>query len=191
MLFSRVAIRTLVMVGVVAGIGAWAGDMAVVDMDKVVKAHPRTKADRAILQSYIDDYEAEREELLGKMEALAKAFEALRVASEDDALSTVKREAKREMAKMKLEERMQLERQVRRMAMARQKELTNREVQMRKRVVSEVSKVVRAVALEEGVDWVFSNSESEMTAFPAVVVAPSADDMTDKVLEAIAALGSE
>ena len=126
------------------------------DMDKVIKAHPRSKADRAILQQYIDDYEAEREEMLGQMEKLAGEFEELRRASEDDALSQSKREAKREMAKMKLEERMRLERKVRGMAMERQKELTSREVQMRKRVVAEVTKAVKVVAAAQDVSWVLS-----------------------------------
>jgi Skp family chaperone for outer membrane proteins len=191
MIFKHTKCWVALLVGLFVGSGAIAGGMAVVDMDKVVKAHPRTKADRAILQQYIEDYEAERGELLAKMEELAREFEALRVESEDDVLSAAKRDAKREMAKMKLEERMTLERQVRMMAAERQKELTNREVQMRKRVVADVSKVVQAVAAEAGMDWVIANSENELTAYSPVLVSPASADLTDKVLEAIAAQAGE
>lgn len=52
---------TALMALAVAG-RSMAGDIGVVDMERLIKLHPRTTADRAVLEKYVEDFESEREE---------------------------------------------------------------------------------------------------------------------------------
>jgi len=183
--------RHLTMLIVLAGLipvaaGAEAPRIAVVEMERVIRVHPRTESDRAILEQYVADYDEERDEQLARMRRLSESFEALRAEMTDPALSDRAREQKQEQARVKFEELRELERAVRETASVRQRELTSQELRMRNRVVADVKRVVARIASERGIDFVFAADDTAATAFPTVLHHPEAADITDAVIAAIA-----
>jgi Skp family chaperone for outer membrane proteins len=168
---------------------AWAGDsrIAVVDIERLIKLHPRTKDDRAILEKYVADYEAEREELLDKMKKMSEEFDTLRREAADSALSEKARDAKRDLAKLKLDELKELDQKIRETAATRQKELTSQELRMRKRVVASIKTVAGEVAAKKGFDFVLAAEESALTGYSSVLFYPAQNDITEDVLKVVSA----
>ncbi len=165
--------------------GAEVPRIAVVEMERVIRVHPRTESDRAILERYVADYDEERDEQLARMRTLSETFERLRAEMADPALSDRAREQKQEQARVKLEELRELERSVRETASVRQRELTSQELRMRNRVVADIKRAVAAIAHEQGISFVFSADDTAATAFPAVLHYPEAADITDAVIAAV------
>ncbi len=163
------------------------GKTAVVDIERLIKLHPRTKEDRAVLEKYVTDYEAEREELLATMKKLSGEFDELRRESGDAALSEKAREEKREVAKLKLEELKELDQKIRETASNRQKELTSQELRMRKRVVAEIKEVIGGVAVKKGYEFVLASEDAAITGYSSVLYYPAKSDITEDVLKAITA----
>ncbi len=161
--------------------------IAVVDMERVIKTHPRTQADRNTLEQYVADYDEERDEQVARMRKLTEEFERLRTEAADSALSERAREQKQEQARIKLEELREQDRVIRETASVRQRELTSQELRMRNRVVADIKRAIAVIAREQDLGFVLSADDSAATAFPAVLYYPEASDITDKVIQAISA----
>lgn len=158
-----------------------ASAIGVVDMEKLVKVHPRTAADRKVLETYVEDFEVEREERVKALKALSEEFERLRAAAEDLSLSEKAVQEKRQLAQVKFEEMRESERELREIAAQRQKELTSQELRMRKRVVADIKKVVETVADEQSLDIIMDAGSAGASGYSAVVYADNAMDITDAV----------
>ena len=159
--------------------------IAVIDMNRVIKIHPRTVADRAILEDVVQDYEKMRERTVTDLEERKGELEKLSAEMSDDALSEKLRAEKRELARMKFEELRQLEMEFRRKTADSQKELTRREVQMRRRVVEAIRESVTAVATDKGFDYVLSTDENNANSYGTVLHHPASADITEAVIEQI------
>jgi outer membrane protein len=167
------------------------GKIAVVDIERLIKLHPRTKQDREVLEQYVEDYESEREELVESMKEMSADFEALRREAADSALSEKAREKAREKAKIKLEELKEKDRKIRETAAERQKELTSQELRMRKRVVADIKEILEKVAKDKGYDFVLASEETAISGYSSVLHFPKAADITEDVLSAIAEAEAE
>ncbi len=161
--------------------------VAVVDIERLIKLHPRTKEDRAVLEKYVSDYEAEREALLDTMKKLSSEFDDLRREAADSALSEKARDEKRELAKLKLDELKEMDQKIRETAATRQKELTSQEMRMRKRVVAGIKTVIGEIAAKKGFDFVLAAEEAALTGYSSVLYYPAKNDITEDVLKAVAA----
>lgn len=159
--------------------------IAVVEMERVIKAHPRTQSDRAILEQYVSDYDEEREEQVSRMRTLSEAFEKIRAEAVDPALNERAREQKQELARLKMEEMRELDRTIRETASIRQRELTSQELRMRNRIVADIKRVVASLATERGFAFVLSADDSGATAYPSVLLYPETADITAAVIEAV------
>ena len=162
-----------------------AAAIGVVDMEKLVKLHPRTTADREVLETYVEDFEVEREGRVKALKALSEAFEALRAGAEDLSLSEKAAQEKRQLAQVKFDEMRQAERELREIAAQRQKELTSQELRMRTRVIADIKQVVEAVAAEKSLDLVLDAGSVGAAGYSAVVHADKAMDITDAVTSAL------
>lgn len=158
-----------------------AAAIGVVDMEKLVKLHPRTAADRAVLETYVEDFEVEREERVTALKALSEEFEALRAGAEDLSLSEKAAQEKRQLAQVKFDEMRQAERELREIAAQRQKELTSQELRMRTRVIADIKQVVEKVAADKSLDLVLDAGSVGAADYSAVVYADKAMDLTDAV----------
>ena len=162
-----------------------ASRIGVVEMERIIRAHPRTESDRTILEQYVADYDEERDEQLARMRALSDEFDKLRAEASDPALSDRAREQLQEQARTKFEELRRKEQSIRETAATRQRELTSQELRMRNRVVADIKRVVTAVATEKGIDFVFAADDVAATAFPVILHYPESADITDAVIAKI------
>lgn len=174
--------RFLILILMVSAGWALAADVAVVDMEKLVRSHPRTAADRQVLQQYIEDFEVEREERMASLEKLKDEFDALRQEAEDITLAADVAREKRQMAQLKFEELRRAEMELREIAAQRQKELSSQELRMVERVVSDIRRAVQRVAAKESLDLILDSGSEATAGYASVVFADEALDVTDDVL---------
>ncbi len=176
-------IRTMMAAIVIGAVSSTAlADVGVVDMEKLIKLHPRTRADRAILQQYVEDFEAERAEMMEALESLNEEFETLRKKAEDVGLSDKALEETRTLAKAKMSELRQTERKLRETAGTRQKELTSQELRMRQRVVADIREAVEIVAEKKDLELVLDATGVGIGGYAQVIYHEDKYDITDDVI---------
>jgi outer membrane protein len=157
-------------------------DVGVVDMERLIKQHPRSQADRSILEQYVEDFEDERAAKVSALKKLTEEFETLRQEAEDVGLSDKALSEKRNLAKAKVDEIRERERGLRELASTRQKELTSQELRMRKRVVAEISKIVDTVAKKKKLDLVLDGTGVGIGGYPSVIFYTEKFDITDDII---------
>ncbi len=165
--------------------------IAVVNMDLLIKSHQRTKADTVILEKYIEDYQAERDEMAEALRALGTELEELGKEVADTALSDKAREEKRTLARAKLEEYQDLKLTLREVTTKRQKELTSQELLMRTRVVSEIKKIIKEIADKKNISFVLDSEGMGRGAYSTVLYSPENVDITDDIIAAMPAEDTE
>jgi Skp family chaperone for outer membrane proteins len=158
-------------------------DIGVVDMEMLIKMHPRTATDRSILEQYVKDYQADKDDIVASIEKETAVFEELRKAADDVSLSEKALEEKRALAKAQIIKIRQLERKAREMAADRQKQLTSQELRMRQRVVSELRDIVAEVAKKKGLDLVLDNTGLGIGGYSPVIYNSDKYDITDEVIK--------
>ena len=173
-------LMTVMMMG--CGVASVSADVGVVDMERLIKLHPRSQTDRSILEQYVEDFEDERSAKVRALKALTEEFETLRQEAEDVGLSEKALSEKRNLAKAKVEEIREREQELRRLASTRQKELTSQELRMRKRVVAELSKIVEAVAKKKKLDLVLDGTGTGIGGYPSVIYYTEKFDITDDII---------
>jgi Skp family chaperone for outer membrane proteins len=176
----RTVLAALV-IGVIGSVTALA-DVGVVDMERLIKLHPRTRADRAILQQYVADFEAEREEMMEVLQKLSDEFEQLRKEAEDVGLSEKALDETRTLAKSKMTEMRQTEQKLRETAATRQKELTSQELRMRKRVVADIRDIVETIAKKKRLELVLDATGVGIGGYSQVLYYEDKYDITDDVV---------
>jgi Skp family chaperone for outer membrane proteins len=177
----KCSIVTALVLGVVSSLSAVA-DVGVVDMEKLIKIHPRARADRAILEQYVKDFEDEREEMMDDLKKLGGEFETLRKEADDVSLSEKALDSKRTLARAKVEEIRQMERTMRENTATRQKELTSQELRMRKRVVADISDVVEKIAKQKKLELVLDATGVGIGGYAPVIYYADKYDITDDVI---------
>ena len=88
-------------------------EVAVLHLGRLIEAHPRVEADRAVLEKQLDEYEAERKQMVGELKEMKEAFEAILKGSRNEALSEEARAAKRDEAEKKLRDITEFQRTIR------------------------------------------------------------------------------
>lgn len=162
--------------------------IAVVDIEMIVKAHPNTKADKALIKEQLGDYEAQGAKLEQRVMQRQEAYEKAVKESSNPALSEAARE---EMSKKAQEARSVLaseRRKARESVREMQKALTEAEMRMFRRTMKAVLNVVDAYAKAEGYDLVLDSSgqgtgSRGMISMPNVVFASDSVDITSVILK--------
>lgn len=178
----RMTMAMAVLAGLAVAGGAVAADIGVLDMERLIKLHPRTNADRAVLEKYVEDFETEREERVTALQKLSEAFEEMRKSAEDVSLSEKAVQEKRRLAQVKFEEMRRAERDLREMASLRQKELTSQELRMRTRVVADIRQIVEKVVEEKKLALVLDSTGPGAAGYSPVIYFDKTMDITDAVI---------
>ena len=161
----------------------YAVQIGVVNMERLIEAHPRSAQDRAILQRYIEDFDEERDERLQELQEKSEEFERLREEAEDIGLTPEAARERRQRAQVKLEELRRGEAALRETAAQRQQELTRQEMRMRERVVRDIQRVLKAFAEEQALDLILDGGEDPAGGYGAVLFAREPYEVTDAVVE--------
>lgn len=164
------------------GLQAGEQGIGVVNMERLIKLHPRTKADTEILEKYIGDFQAERDDMAKELEGLRDELETLGEEAADTALSKKAREAKTSLARAKFEEFQERKSKLRELTSRRQKELTSQELLMRKRVVADIRDVIQSVAVKKKIGLVLDSKGIGAGAYSMVLFHDEAYDITDDVI---------
>lgn len=178
---NRMVLAIVTGFAVLGSAAALAANVGVVDMEQLIKLHPRTNTDRAVLEGYVKDFEVERAERVAALKTLSDQFEDLRKALEDVSLSDKALQEKRQLAQVKFDAMREAERDLREMAAQRQKELTSQELRLRTRVVADIRQVVEKVAAAKKLDLVLDATGLGANGYSAVIFSDKAMDVTDEV----------
>jgi outer membrane protein len=156
--------------------------IAVVDLGRVMKAHPDTKAADDVLQKDLEDFDEERRGLLEEREKLKKAFEEARQEADSKALSEEGRKAKLGVAESKLTGLRELETKIRDTTSARREQLADQKVRMQRRIVKKLNQIVENYAKEKGYGLVLDGSGLGLSGIKAVIYCREEMDITEAIL---------
>jgi Skp family chaperone for outer membrane proteins len=159
--------------------------IAMVDMTKVTKSVPETKAAEAILEKQAAEFEAEHKGMLDELEQLKTEFETARKDADNKALSEQAREAKIKIAEDKLRELKEQDARIRETVKKRRQQINDQKVRMKQRIVGKLRSIVQDYAEDEGYTIVLDSSGVGLSGIETVVYSVDKIDITQDVLDII------
>jgi len=167
---------------------ALAGDVAVVDMDLLVKAHPKSDVNREILRDQFAELESEKDAMIETLEEKKKEFLAARRAAADPAVSEVVRAARETEVAEQLKALQSMEKEMSQRLMERQREMNDQKLRMHGLVEEAVQKLVARVATKKDLLLVIDKSAVSIAGSSMVVFNVEKLDITDLIMKEIQAL---
>ncbi|MCK5529029.1 MAG: OmpH family outer membrane protein [Kiritimatiellae bacterium] len=191
---KSICFTALVAAVICSGVFAEAGSMkiAVVDMELIMNAYPETKSSRLILEQQLDEAEKEQQGMLADRAELEKKFKAAGEKAQNSAFSKDVREKNRIVAEGILADLREMESDIRETANLRRKQLGERQVRMRRRIVLKLRDVVKGYCEKNDITLVLDSAvPGTGTAPESVVYSVEKMDITDKILALISAEDSK
>ena len=159
--------------------------LAVVDMERLVRAHPRAESSEALLKAQVEEFEEEQKDMLSEEEKLKEQFAASRDAAQNKALSDSAREERVEDAKEKYVALREYEMKRLENARLRKKQLADQQLRLRRRIVSDIQSTIKGYADEQGISMVFDSSAVSMRGIESVVCHADKMDITEAMLKLV------
>ncbi len=156
--------------------------VAVIDLEKLIRCHPNTKADKKLLEQTLKEYGAEKEQARKRAEECRKEFEEARKAALNPALSENARRKLEEEADAKLAAAREAEREYGETVRVLQRQLTDQEMRMLTRTKNEIEEAVAAHAKETGLALVLHLPARKLGAASGVIYASPAIDITEAIM---------
>lgn len=178
----RFLIVTLAMWLTGAAMMVGAADVAVVDMDRLVKAHPKSDVNREILRDQFKELENEKAGMLETLQGKKEAFMDARRQASDPAIGDAVREERQAEAADMLKALQELEREMGQRLMERQREITDQKVRMYKVVEDAVRELVAEAATQKKLVLVVDKSALSMGGASIVVFHKDRLDITGLIL---------
>ncbi len=175
----------LVSVFLASAMTAAAAGLAVVDMDQLVKAHPKSDVNREILRDQFAELESEKNAMVETLEEKQRDFVAARRAAADPAVSETVREARQEDLAEQLKELQGMEKEIGQRLMERQREMNDQKLRMHKLVEGAVQKLVARVAAKKDLSLVIDKSAVGVGGSGMVVFHEEKLDITDMIMKEI------
>ncbi|MBT3295809.1 MAG: OmpH family outer membrane protein [Verrucomicrobia bacterium] len=174
----------LLAMGLVAGT-AVAADLGVVDVDRLVKAHPKSDANREILRDQLRELESEKDAMLETLQGKKESFMDARRAAADPALSDTVRKEREAAVTEQFKALQELEKEMGQRLMGRQREMGDQKLRMHKLVEESVRDMVAAVAAKKKLVLVVDKSALSVAGSNVVVFHQKQLDLTDIILATI------
>lgn len=170
----------------VSGAG-WCADLkiAAVDMARLVKAHPDTPPADALLEKQIEEFQAEQKDMEAEFEKIKKAFDDARKETTNKALSEAAREEKLQAAEEKLTAVRDYDRKIRETLGARQKQLSEQSLRMRKRIVEKIQAEVREYAAKKEYALVLDSAALSVSGVEIMLYSSDKIDITEELVKII------
>ena len=144
--------------------------IGVVDMEKLVKCHPNTEADRKLLEETAKEFGERRDALRAQVETAAKSFELAAREAKNAALSDKARQRLEEEAMQKREAAIEAEKNYSDAMRDMQRQLAENQSRMLKRTYIELQGAVAAFARENGYTFIAEAPTGDKANSPASVV---------------------
>lgn len=174
---------TICVVGAVCAHAADEVKIAVVDMQRVIRAYPETRAAESILEEQKASFDKEHENLMGEGEALKEEFEQIRVQSENRALSDAARDEMHEQARAKMQGLVELERKIRENQRVRKRDLAEEEMRLGRRIIEKIDAHITSYAKEHAITLVLDSASLIAGGRRTVVYSVEALDITEDVIK--------
>jgi outer membrane protein len=178
------------MAGCALGLSGVAGaadlKIAVVDMGRLIKAHPDAKSADALLEKEVEDFEAEQKEMKEGYEKLKKAFEVARKEASNKALSEEAREEKIQKAESAIAEVRDYERKIQDELGTRQKQIGDLRLRMQKRIVGKILEAVKGYATKAGYTLVLDKTGNSVNGVEVVLYSEPKIDITEDLVKIVA-----
>jgi Skp family chaperone for outer membrane proteins len=190
----RITVKTvhvMVMALLVSVTLASAAGLGVVDVDRLVKAHPKAEVNLEILRDQFAELESEKDAMVETLEKKKEAFMAARRAAADPAVSDAVRAEREAEVEGLIQELQKMEKEMSQRLMGRQREMNDQKLHMHKRVEEAVQKLVARVAIKKDLSLVVDKSAVGIGGSSMVVFHLEKLDITDLVLKEIQALREE
>jgi len=158
-----------------AAVVAHAQNVAVVDMEELIRQHPNTASDKKLLDSTVKDFRGDNDDLRQKLETLQENFEKIRKEAQDPALSDKARKAAEERAIKARDELLTADRTAREKMQSRQEQLSEMQSRMLKKTIGEIREVVGKYAEDKKIQLVLPAGQ--------VVFSEKTLDITEAILK--------
>jgi len=168
-----------------------AAGLGVVDMEQLIKAHPKSDVNREILRDQFAELESEKDAMLDTLEEKKEEFLDARRAAADPALSEVMRTTREQKVTEQLKALQEMEKEMGQRLMERQREINDQKRRMHKLVEEAVQKLVARVATKKDLSLVVDKSAVGVGSSSVVVFHIEKLDITDLILKEIQALRDE
>jgi len=171
---KKIGILT-VCVCVCAAVAARAQNVAVVDMDELVRLHPNMAADDKLREQTRKDIMEESQELQQKLESMKVDFERLRKESQDPALSDKARKTAEERVDKARDALIAADRTASEKLQARREQYSEMNSRMLKKIIGDLREVVGKYAAEKKIQLVLPAAQ--------MVYSEKSLDITDAILK--------
>lgn len=159
--------------------------IGVIQMDRVVRAFPDAKSADSRLKAQVEEFETERDMLIGKINDQKKILEQAATEAQDKALSEAERERKTDDVKEKLKALRDLEQQLRETSNRQQRGLAEMEMRLRKHIMGKLKDIVAQYAKKNDFTLVLDSTSVGMGGVDVVLYSMEKVDVTDAVLKLI------
>ncbi len=163
--------------------------IGVVDLTRLIKAHPDAPAAEQTMKKYRDELEAEHRQLVEDGQALKEEYDKAHEASQNKALSESARDKKRKEAEEKLASLRDFEQKAREQLLRRQREVADQNRRLYDAMMGKLEKVIQEYAETHGYGLIL-NARSPAGAAPLVVYYSDRFDLTAEILKRIRPEGS-
>jgi Skp family chaperone for outer membrane proteins len=160
-------------------------DIAVVSMERLLKAHPETAVAEAALEQQAEEFETEGKELIETLRGLKDEYDSLKDQSQSKALSDKAREEKARLAGEKMEALREQQQMIRERATLRQKQFADQRRRMMMRIRLDLRGMVEEYARKKKYTLVVDSSAVGLSGVRAVVFNTEKVDITGEMLEIV------
>ncbi|MBQ9694508.1 MAG: OmpH family outer membrane protein [Kiritimatiellae bacterium] len=141
-------------VAVMVAAVSFAGGIAVVDMEKILEAHPNTPNDKKLLETTLDEYSKERDALRKVLDEKQAALEKMVKSAQNPMLAPAKAAELKKSCETAYQELEQARESAEMQMQQRSRELSELERRLIKRTSEEVVEQIAAYAKAQGYDAV-------------------------------------
>lgn len=159
--------------------------IGVVQMDRVVRAFPDAKSADSRLKEQVDEFETERDLIIGKINEQKKILEQAATEAQDKALSEAERERKTEGVKEKLKALRELEQQLRETTNKQQRALSEMEMRLRKHIMGKLKDLIAQYAKKNDLTLVLDAAAVGAGGVDVVLYSTEKVDVTEAVLKLV------
>ena len=159
--------------------------IGVIDMARIVKAHPDTPTADSQLEKQLEEYQTEQKDMESEYDKLKGDFEDARKDAADKALSDDAREAKMKIAEERLTAVRDYERKIRETMGLRQKQLQEQSMHMRKRIIDKIRRMIEDYSADKGYGLVLDKAGLSVNGVEIVLYSSDKVDITEDIYKIV------
>lgn len=159
--------------------------VAVLNLERVFRAHPKTERAIETLSKQAESFKVEQGALIKERDVLEQEIKKLLEAAENMMLTEKARDEKKSVAREKLGDLREMEQKLRENKSLRQRELTDQELRMREELVGEIRRTATDYAKANKIDVVLNSAPSAIPGNEPIICASDTIDITVPVMKAM------